>query len=58
MDNRGFKYSKEREKGPKTFWACVHKMPGCNARLTTGSDGTIVNCSGEHNHLPTENIQI
>ena len=58
VDSRGYKYSKERDKGLKTFWACVrtHTPVKCRARLTTGIDGKIMNCTGEHNHVPTEYI--
>ena len=59
VDNRGYKYSKERSNlAQKTFWTCVrtHTPLKCKARITTGIDGKIVNCSGEHNHIPTEFI--
>jgi len=58
MDNRGYKYGKEKDYSSKTYWICVHRhISKCSARLITGNDsssfhGEILNYKGEHNHLP------
>ena len=56
VDSRGYKYSKQRDNWPKTFWICIrtNTLVKCKARLTTGIDGKIINYSGQHNHIPTE----
>ena len=59
MDNRGYKYGKEKDYSSKTYWICNHRhISKCYARLNTGNDnfsfhGEILKYKGQHNHSPT-----
>ena len=55
MDSAGYEYARHKSNvfGCKVYWKCVKKSSlHCNARVTTGYNGTIISHSGEHIHPP------
>ncbi|CAH2267911.1 jg8374 [Pararge aegeria aegeria] len=52
----GYTYFAGNVNGCKIRWRCLHQKRKCNAILIT-IENSIVSSKGNHNHLPTPNIQ-